>query len=146
MGYGDVTPGSKASKILSVVEAGIGLGTLAVIIGYLPVLYQAFSQREMTIGMFDARAGSPPTGGELVRRMADALGRDIPVAQVPRWIISAAGTFVPIMREMREMLYQWDEPFIVDDRRFRERFGAAPADVNRAAADTVAWARAHYGA
>jgi nucleoside-diphosphate-sugar epimerase len=82
----------------------------------------------------------------LVRRMADALGRDIPVAQVPRWIISAAGTFVPIMREMREMLYQWDEPFIVDDRRFRERFGAAPADVNRAAADTVAWARTHYGA
>jgi hypothetical protein len=44
------------------------------------------------------------------------------------------------------MLYQWDEPFIVDDRRFRERFGATPTDVNRAAADTVAWARAHYGA
>jgi hypothetical protein len=81
----------------------------------------------------------------LVRRMADALGRDIPIAQLPRWIISAAGAFVPIMREMREMLYQWDEPFVVDDRRFRERFGAVPTDVNRAAAETVAWARAHYG-
>jgi len=28
---------------------------------------------------------------------------------------------MPVMREIDEMLYQWDEPFVVDDRRFRER-------------------------
>jgi hypothetical protein len=34
----------------------------------LPVLYQAFSQREASISMLDARAGSPPSAGELLRR------------------------------------------------------------------------------
>jgi hypothetical protein len=45
------------------------------------------------------------------------------------------------------MEYQWDEPFVTDDRRFRARFGAARvtalADGARA---TVEWALSHYGA
>src|SRR6185437_9103687 len=45
-------------------------GFIAVIIGYLPVLYQAFSRREITINLFDARAGSPPTAGTLLARNA----------------------------------------------------------------------------
>jgi hypothetical protein len=48
------------------------------------------------------------------------------------------------MRELDEMLYQWEEPFVVDDRRFRERFHQHPESVERAAAGTVAWARDHY--
>ena len=42
-------------------EAGIGLGLLAIVIGYLPIIYQAFSRRETSIVLLDARAGSPPT-------------------------------------------------------------------------------------
>jgi hypothetical protein len=41
------------------------------------------------------------------------------------------------------MAYQWDEPFVVQDRRFREQFRQEPTDPARAAADTVAWARRH---
>src|SRR5262249_5701683 len=54
------------------VEAGLGYGFLAVSISYLPVLYQAFSRREATISLLDARAGSPPTAGELLRRLGAA--------------------------------------------------------------------------
>jgi len=43
------------------------------------------------------------------------------------------------------MLYQWVEPFVVDDSRFRERFHAVPADVSHAAVETVEWAKQHYG-
>src|SRR5262249_13130303 len=43
---------------------------LAVIIGYLPVLYQAFSRRERTISLLDARAGSPPSAAEFLLRLA----------------------------------------------------------------------------
>ena len=43
---------------------------IAIIIGYLPVLYQAFSRRELTIAMLDARAGSPPSAGQLLLRLA----------------------------------------------------------------------------
>jgi hypothetical protein len=68
LGYGDVTPTTYGGKLLSVVEAGTGFGFMALIIGYLPVLYQAFSRREVNIGLLDARAGSPPTASELLRR------------------------------------------------------------------------------
>lgn len=56
----------------------------------------------------------------------------------------AIGLFVPMMRELGEMAYQWDEPFIVDDSRFREHFPARPAALDEAARATVEWARATY--
>src|SRR6266566_3723369 len=48
--------------------AGSGVALLAIVIGYLPVIYQAFSRREGAIALLDARAGSPPTAGELLWR------------------------------------------------------------------------------
>jgi nucleoside-diphosphate-sugar epimerase len=81
---------------------------------------------------------------ELVARLEATLGFPVKVAQMPRWLLKAAGLVAPMMRELDEMAYQWDEPFVINDRRFRERFHAQPADVIVAAADTVAWARRHY--
>jgi hypothetical protein len=72
LGYGDVTPGEPVGRVLAVAESGLGFGFMAVIIGYLPVLYQAFSRREVTISLLDARAGSPPSAAELLRRAAQA--------------------------------------------------------------------------
>lgn len=71
LGLGDITPASAVGRMVTVTEAGIGFGFLALVIGYLPVLYQAFSRREVTISLLDARAGSPPTAFELLRRHAD---------------------------------------------------------------------------
>ncbi|HLW64344.1 MAG TPA: potassium channel family protein [Gemmataceae bacterium] len=72
LGYGDITPTGPWGRLLSIAEAGLGFGFLAVVISYLPVLYQAFSKREIAISLLDARAGSPPTAGELLRRLAVA--------------------------------------------------------------------------
>lgn len=72
LGYGDVIPATASGRVLSVAEAGIGFGFMAVIIGYLPVLYQAFSRREVTISLLDARAGSPPSAAEVLLRLAQA--------------------------------------------------------------------------
>jgi Ion channel len=70
LGYGDVTPVEPAGRFLAVVETGLGFGFLALVISYLPVLYQAFSRREVAISLLDARAGSPPTAGTFLGRMA----------------------------------------------------------------------------
>ncbi len=69
LGFGDVTPVYELGRFLAVFEAGIGFAFLAVVISYLPVLYQAFSHREVTISLLDARAGSPPTSGQLLIRI-----------------------------------------------------------------------------
>jgi hypothetical protein len=68
LGLGDVTPQHHLARLLLVLESGTGLGFVALVIGYLPVLYQAFSRREVSVAMLDARAGSPPTATELLRR------------------------------------------------------------------------------
>lgn len=68
LGLGDVTPRSASSRALVILEAGTGFGFLAVVMGYFPVLYAAFSHREVSISLLDARAGSPPTAAELMRR------------------------------------------------------------------------------
>jgi hypothetical protein len=68
LGLGDVTPHGQIARVLSTLEAGTGFGFLAVVMGYFPVLYGAFSRREVSISLLDARAGSPPTAAELMRR------------------------------------------------------------------------------
>jgi hypothetical protein len=87
----------------------------------------------------------PGTLRDLVKRFSEALGREIKVAGIPRWIMELLGLAVPLVRELNEMSYQWEAPFVVDDRRFRARFKMEPASGEEAARQTVAWARQHYG-
>ena len=68
LGLGDIVPSTHAARFLIVAEAGTGLGFIALVIGYVPVLYSAFSNREIPVALLDARAGSPPTAGELLLR------------------------------------------------------------------------------
>jgi hypothetical protein len=72
LGYGDVTPTGGPGRTLAVAEAGIGFGFLAIIIAYLPVIYQAFSRREVLINLLDARAGSPPSALQHLIRVAQS--------------------------------------------------------------------------
>ncbi len=89
LGYGDVTPQSGSGRFVAVLESSMGYGFLALIIGYLPVLYGAFSARESNVTLLDARAGSPPTALELLRRYsAGGAIEDLPefLMVMERWI------------------------------------------------------------
>ncbi len=68
LGPTDAGPVHPAARWLMVLESGTGFAFLAIIMGYFPVLYGAFSRREVSISLLDARAGSPPTAAELLRR------------------------------------------------------------------------------
>jgi Ion channel len=76
LGLGDVVPRSGVSRFLVVVESGFGFGFLAAVIGYLPFIYGAFAERETDIVLLDARAGTPPTAGELLLRHTFAGGQE----------------------------------------------------------------------
>lgn len=86
LGYGDVTPIAPLGRAIEVIEVATGFGLLAIVIGYLPVLYQSFSRREVNISLLDARAGSPSSAAELLRRH------------------SSSGN----MGELRELLHEWE--------------------------------------
>jgi hypothetical protein len=76
LGMGDVVPRVPLARFLLVAEAGLGYGFLAVIVGYLPFIYSSFSRREVNISLLDARAGTPPTAGELLRRYSYPQGQN----------------------------------------------------------------------
>lgn len=86
LGMGDVTPQSSLERLLAVAESGLGFGFLALVLSYLPVIYQAFSRREVSIVLLDARAGSPPTAAELLRRHTGPQGHD----------------------DLRQLLHEWE--------------------------------------
>lgn len=97
LGLGDVIPASHLARFLAVCESGTGLGFVALVIGYVPVLYTAFSNREVAVALLDARAGSPPTATELLGRHAfegghDAL-RDL-LAEWERWCATMLETHI----------------------------------------------------
>jgi hypothetical protein len=85
LGLGDVQPATTLARELTVVEAGTGLGFVALVIGYVPVLYNAFSSREVPVAMLDARAGSPPTAGELLLRHNFSGGHEALTALLAEW-------------------------------------------------------------
>ena len=72
LGLGDIHPTGRIARILTVAEGGLGLGFLAIVIAYFPVLYQSFARREVRLTLLDAWAGSPPSAAELLRRLAAA--------------------------------------------------------------------------
>src|SRR5882724_10676436 len=51
LGYGDIVPTTPAARALAVMEAGMGFAFLGVVIGYIPVVYAAFSRREIQISI-----------------------------------------------------------------------------------------------
>jgi hypothetical protein len=68
LGLGDVAPMSGVARLLVVMEAGLGFGFLALVIAYVPVLYQAFARREARITMLDQWGGSPPAAALILKR------------------------------------------------------------------------------
>ena len=86
LGLGDVVPHTHLARLLVVIESGMGFGFLALVIGYLPALNQSFARREESISLLDARAGSPPTASEMLRRHGPEQG----------------------MEALRELLHEWE--------------------------------------
>lgn len=83
---------------------------------------------------------------QLAARVGRALNLEARVARVPRWLIKTAALFSPFMRELAEMTYQWDVPFLVDDSRFVTTFGQPATPLAESAAVTAAWAAQRFGA
>ena len=90
LGLGDVTPRTTLAKAITVTEGGTGFGFLGLMISYLPTLYGAFSQRELNISLLDARAGSPPTAAELLRRHSQFSDSEVLTPYLRDWETWAA--------------------------------------------------------
>jgi hypothetical protein len=106
LGY--LAPRSNGSTGLADIAALVGLGTVALQIGYLPTLYAAFNRREALVTMLDSRAGVPSWGPELLARTHYGLGSGVSaMGQLPglfqdweRWsadVSESHATYLPLI-------------------------------------------------
>ena len=85
LGPGDVIPRRQTARFLMIIESGTGLGLVALVISYVPVLYAAFSRREVSVALLDSRAGSPPTAAELLTRHGFDGGQPALITLLAEW-------------------------------------------------------------
>jgi nucleoside-diphosphate-sugar epimerase len=84
----------------------------------------------------------PMTQRELFGALARVAGVPAPrLRVVPGWQIRLLGTFMPLLRELGEVAYQFTSPFVMDSSAFQATFGAAPTPMDQALSATIAWWR-----
>jgi nucleoside-diphosphate-sugar epimerase len=83
------------------------------------------------------------TQRELLRMLFAELGTPQRVSVIGRLTLSLAGLFIPGAREMVEMLYEFERPFVVDSSAYTRSFGDHATPVREGLRRTVAWYRAH---
>ncbi|MBO2462889.1 NAD-dependent epimerase/dehydratase family protein [Actinomadura sp. LCR2-06] len=93
------------------------------------------------------RAWHVPTGPavstrEVGERLCRIAGAPAPrIHEVPRAIFNAAGLVAPVLKELRETRYQFDEPFVLDSSAFESAFAMAPTPLDDALRAVVAASR-----
>lgn len=66
------------------------------------------------------------TGKEWVNLFAKEMNVSPKLTVLPLWIIKALGIFMPLMREMPEMMYQYDRDYFFDSSKFEHYFNYTP--------------------
>ena len=70
-------------------------------------------------------------------------GHPVKASGVSKPMMAMAGLFIPGARESVEMMYEFEEPFVVDSSKFERAFGVKATPMADAIKATVAWYRAH---
>lgn len=89
-------------------------------------------QREEALGQAWHVPNAPTqTPGEVLELAAKLAGQPLRIQSVQPWMLQALGLLVPVMREVGEMRYQFQQPYQVDSSKFEQTFGvrATPTDV-----------------
>ena len=82
----------------------------------------------------------------MIDRLGSAMGHELKLQSMPSIAMKGLSLFMPVLRELGEMGYQWSEPFVADDRAFRRVFSAKSTSLDDGARAMVEWARQHYAA
>jgi len=71
-------------------------------------------------------ASNPFTGQEWIEAIADEMGVEPKYQVAPKLLVRFMGLFAPIMKEMVEMIYQYERDYVFDSRKFESRFDLEP--------------------
>jgi nucleoside-diphosphate-sugar epimerase len=111
-----------------------------------------FGRALVELGQADRALGktwlvpNPPaiTTREFVSRICAQLGRQPRLRSAGRTLLSLMGLFDARLRELKEMMYEFEHDFVIDDSAYRRTFGDHDTAVDDAISQTVAWYSEYY--
>jgi len=77
------------------------------------------------------------TAKELIDLFAKEMNADNKVTVLSKWLLKMMGWFVPILKEMPEMMYQYDRDYFFDSSKFERRFNFKPTSYQEGIKKTV---------
>ncbi len=112
---------------------------------YIPDVARALvvlSERDEALGqVWHLPSPETVTTRRFVALIAAELGVQPKLQAVPKPLLWMLGLFNPIIRELQEMAYEFDEPFLLNDAKFRQAFGFESTPLAEALRATIAWYR-----
>jgi nucleoside-diphosphate-sugar epimerase len=133
-------------------KRALWLGSLDVprSLSYLEDMARAFvilGERQEADGqVWHLPTADPISGQQFLELVFAELGLPPKIARLSPGTARVAGVFVPMIRELRELMYQWTAPFVLDASKFQRSFGPfQPTPHPEAVKRTVAWFREHLG-
>jgi nucleoside-diphosphate-sugar epimerase len=78
---------------------------------------------------------------QFVEMIFEEVGKPARIQAAPKIVLRAMGLFNPGIRETIEILYEFEEPFVVDDSKFEQAFGEQATPLREAIRVTVRWYR-----
>jgi nucleoside-diphosphate-sugar epimerase len=106
-----------------------------------------FAQALVTLGADEAAFGQtwhvPTAAAEtpraIVRRLSALLKRSVRIQPLGPFALTALSLVSPELRELKEMSYEWERPFILDDAKFRTRYYGEPTALDRGLETTLSY-------
>lgn len=82
-------------------------------------------------------APNPFTGKEWAEAVGKEMGIEAGYGRIPKLLVQAIGLFVPVMREIPEMMYQYDRDYVFDSSKFQKRFDFTPVPYEQGIKETI---------
>ncbi|MFN8444081.1 MAG: SDR family oxidoreductase [Caldilineaceae bacterium] len=134
-----VFPAALAGKSVQV----LGNPDLPHTYSYMPDIGRALvtlGQEEKALGqVWHIPSATTVTTRQFMQMVGEAIGKPVRVQTAPKFLLRLLGLFNGDLREVLEMIYQFEEPFVVDGSKFSKTFGFQPTTLPTAIKSTVAW-------
>ena len=79
------------------------------------------------------------TTRQFVGMVFDAVGKPPKLQAAPRPLVLVLSLFNAALREQIEMLYEFEEPFVLDHGKYAGAFGGEPTPHEEAIRETLGW-------
>ena len=126
-------------------KAAEGLGNLDVLHTY--TFIDDFGKALVNLGESERASGEvwhipnaeAVTTRQFIQMIFEALGRPSKIKKMGRLMMAMGGLFIPEARETVEMMYEFEKPFVVDDRKYSQAFDHQATSLRDSIQQTVAW-------